>query len=71
MMSLALALSFISGPLHDIIGEKFNKFPGREVDVNATAQFLGGSFMEAEEYDELIGRSNQFYCGKGGSKNIG
>lgn len=37
---VAMAISFIKGPLHDIIREKFNKFPGREVGVNATAQFL-------------------------------
>jgi len=51
---LVLALGFINGPLHDIIKEKFNKFPGREVGVNATAQFLGGTFMYPEEYDEFI-----------------
>jgi len=51
---LSMAISFINGPLHDIIGEKFNKFPGRELDVNATPQFLGGTFMELEEYDEFI-----------------
>jgi len=51
---LSVAVSFIDGPLHDIIGEKFNKFPGREIHENATGQFLGGTFMEPDEYDELI-----------------
>ena len=47
-------VGLIDGPMHDIIGEKFNKFPGREVGENATPQFLGGTFMYPEEYDELI-----------------
>ncbi len=61
---VALAISFINGPLHDIIREKFNKFPGRELDVNATPQFLGGTFMKVEEYDELIADPIKFVAEK-------
>ncbi len=48
------AVTFITGPLHDIWGDKYSRFPGREIDVNATPQFLGGTFMEPDEYDKLI-----------------
>src|SRR5690606_17981490 len=61
---VALAISFINGPLHDIIREKFNKFPGRELDLNATPQFLGGTFMKVEEYDELIADPIKFVAEK-------
>jgi len=57
-------IGFIDGRMHDIIGEKFNKFPGREISENATAQFLGGTFMEAEEYDELIADPVNFIAEK-------
>jgi len=51
---ISAALTFITGPLHDIYGDKYTRFPGRETDVTATPQFIGGTFMEPDEYDQLI-----------------
>ena len=51
---LSPLMTFITGPIHDILGDKYTRFPGRETDKTAPAQFVGGTFMEPEEYDELI-----------------
>ena len=51
---LSPLVTFITGPLHDIYGDKYTRFPGREISENATAQFRGGTFMEPDEYDQLI-----------------
>jgi len=51
---LSPAVGFISGPLHDILGDRYTRFPGRETDVNTPPQFVGGTFMEPDEYDQLI-----------------
>jgi len=51
---LAINTTFITGPMHDALGDKYYRFPGRETAENATPQFLGGKFMEADEYDQLI-----------------
>lgn len=51
---LSSRVTFITGPMHDILGDKYYRFPGNETSVDATPQFLGGSFMEVDEYDELI-----------------
>ena len=48
------ALSLITGPMHDVLGDKYYRYPGREIDENATPQFIGGTFMEPDEYDDLI-----------------
>lgn len=47
-------VTFITGPMHKALGDKYYKYPGNEVGENSTPQFIGGSFMEAEEYDEFI-----------------
>jgi len=46
--------AFVTGPIHDILGDKYCRFPGRETSENATPQFFGGTFMEPDEYDQLI-----------------
>jgi len=46
--------TFISGPMHDALGDKYYRFPGREIDEDATPQFIGGTFMEPDEYNKLI-----------------
>lgn len=43
-----------SGIVHDILGDNCTRYPGREIDVNASPQFVGGTYMQAEEYDKLI-----------------
>jgi len=42
------------GTVHDILGDKCTRYPGRETSENASPQFLGGTFMEPDEYDKLI-----------------
>ena len=46
--------TFVTGPMHDALGDKYYRYPGREIDENSSPQFIGGTFMEADEYDELI-----------------
>jgi hypothetical protein len=53
----------ITGPYHDILGDKYTRFPGRELNVNEMLQFIGGEFMKPEEYDELIERPVEFIIG--------
>lgn len=43
-----------SGAMHAIIGDKVTRYPGMEIDENASPQFVGGTFMEPDEYDRLI-----------------
>jgi len=61
---IAAWTTFISGPMHDVLGDKFYRYPGNEIDVNATPQFVGGTFMEADEYDELIENPVKFVSEK-------
>ncbi|MCG0276661.1 MAG: hypothetical protein L5655_11020 [Thermosediminibacteraceae bacterium] len=46
--------TFITGPMHDVLGDKYYRYPGREISEDASPQFIGGTFMEADEYDKLI-----------------
>jgi len=50
---IALIVRFITGPMHDILRDKWTRWPGKELPPNAPAQFVGGKFMDVEEYDEL------------------
>ncbi|MEM3642153.1 MAG: uroporphyrinogen decarboxylase family protein, partial [Candidatus Bathyarchaeia archaeon] len=50
---LAISLSTLTGPLHDILRDKYSRWPGRELPPDAEPQFLGGKFMEAEDYGRL------------------
>ncbi|MEM2631817.1 MAG: uroporphyrinogen decarboxylase family protein [Candidatus Bathyarchaeia archaeon] len=50
---LAVSLSTLTGPLHDILRDRYSRWPGRELPPDAEPQFLGGKFMEAEEYGKL------------------
>jgi len=45
----------LTGPMHDIIRDKYTRWPGRELSPNAGSfQFIGGEFLKAEEYDAFI-----------------
>ncbi|HPT63881.1 MAG TPA: uroporphyrinogen decarboxylase family protein [Candidatus Atribacteria bacterium] len=44
----------MTGRTHDILGDKCTRYPGRELEENCSPQFIGGTFMEVDEYDELI-----------------
>ncbi|GAV22908.1 uroporphyrinogen decarboxylase family protein [Carboxydothermus pertinax] len=46
--------TFITGPMHDALGDKYYRYPGREISVDSSPQFIGGTFMEESEYDKLI-----------------
>lgn len=52
--ALAPSSTFVCGAMHDVLGDKYYRFPGREISENSTPQFVGGCFMEADEYDQLI-----------------
>lgn len=51
---IAANTTFITGPMHDVLGDKYYRYPGREISEDASPQFIGGTFMEADEYDQLI-----------------
>lgn len=51
---IAPAIRFWTGPMHDVIGDKYTKWPGRELPQDSILQFIGGQFMKVEEYDKLI-----------------
>lgn len=50
---LATSIFAIARPFHEILRDRYTKWPGLELPPNAPAQFIGGRFMEVEEYDEL------------------
>ncbi|MCW4051318.1 MAG: hypothetical protein NWE89_16460 [Candidatus Bathyarchaeota archaeon] len=49
-----LAPVWVNGPIHDILGVRYARFPGRELAEDAPFQFIGEEYMKVEEYDELI-----------------
>jgi len=51
---------WITGPMHDILRDKYTRWPGREVGPYAPPQFYASKFMEAEEYDKLIENPTEF-----------
>jgi uroporphyrinogen-III decarboxylase len=54
----------VNGPVHDILGVRYARFPGRELPENMPFQFIGEEFMKAEEYDELIEDPSRFLAEK-------
>ncbi|ATW27285.1 uroporphyrinogen decarboxylase family protein [Candidatus Formimonas warabiya] len=42
------------GPIHDLWGTVQMKWPGHEIGVNASHQFVEGEYMKQEEYDLLL-----------------
>jgi len=44
-----------AGPMHDILGDKYTKWPGRELRVNTPAQiaYVDAPYMSVEEYRDL------------------
>ncbi|RLE57925.1 MAG: hypothetical protein DRJ40_01595 [Thermoprotei archaeon] len=61
---LATTTFAIARPFHDILRDKYTRWPGRELPPNVSAQFIGGKFMEAEEYDELAENPIEFISRK-------
>ncbi|MEM2320514.1 MAG: uroporphyrinogen decarboxylase family protein [Candidatus Bathyarchaeia archaeon] len=50
---IAPAVRVWTGPMHDILKDKFAKWPGRELPEDSILQFIGGQFMDAKEYANL------------------
>jgi len=57
---IASNLSLITGPLHTILRDRYTRWPGIELDINAEPQFRGGEFMKADEYRYLIEKPIEF-----------
>ena len=45
---------FITKNIHEVLQDKWSRWPGCELPVNAAPQVIGGKFMEIEEYKSLI-----------------
>jgi len=54
----------VNGPVHEILGVRYARFPGNELPDDAPFQFIGEEYMKAEEYDELIEDPAKFIAEK-------
>ena len=59
-----LVPGWVNGPIHDILGVKYARFPGRELAVDAPFQFIGEEYMKVTEYDDLIADPQKFIAEK-------
>ena len=55
-----LTPGWVNGPIHDILGVKYARFPGRELAIDAPFQFIGEEYMKVTEYDDLIADPQKF-----------
>ncbi|MEM2213675.1 MAG: uroporphyrinogen decarboxylase family protein [Candidatus Nezhaarchaeales archaeon] len=53
-------IRFLTGPVHDILKDKWSQWPGRELREDVHPQFRGGEFMEPKEYKKLIENPVEF-----------
>ncbi|MCS7110867.1 MAG: hypothetical protein NZ912_01325 [Ignisphaera sp.] len=53
-------IRFLWGPLHDVLKDRWSRWPGRELRTDQHPQFLGGEFMNPNEYKMLIDDPIQF-----------
>jgi len=53
-------IRFMVGPVHDILKDKWTRWPGRELPEDYHPQFIGGEFMKPEEYKKLIENPVEF-----------
>ncbi len=51
---IAPTIRFLTGPMHDIVKDKYTRWPGRELPEHLPFQFIGGEYVEPEEYRQLI-----------------
>jgi len=49
----AVPARFLMGPFHDALRDRYTRWPGRELPADFHPQFVGGKFMEADEYGRL------------------
>jgi len=47
-------IRFLTGPVHDVMKDKWTRWPGREISPTYHPQFIGGEFMKPEEYKQFI-----------------
>lgn len=59
-----LVPSSVNGNIHDILGVRYGRFPGRELPDDSPYQFIGQEFMKPDEYDELIEDPGRFIVEK-------
>jgi len=57
---IAPVVRFITGPMHDILRDKWTRWPGRELAEHMPFQFIGGEYMKPEEYKKLIDNPVEF-----------
>jgi uroporphyrinogen-III decarboxylase len=57
---MAMNFSFLTGPMHDILRDRYSRWPGRELPLDAEPQFYGGEFMKPEEYRYLAEKPIEF-----------
>jgi len=48
------------GPIHDLWGTVQMKWPGHEIGVNSSHQFVEGEYMKQEEYDDFLNDPSDF-----------
>ena len=53
-------IRFLTGFYHDILKDKWSKWPGRELREDQHPQFPGGEYMKPEEYKKLIENPVEF-----------
>uniref|UniRef100_A0A7C2VBF9 Uroporphyrinogen decarboxylase (URO-D) domain-containing protein n=1 Tax=Ignisphaera aggregans TaxID=334771 RepID=A0A7C2VBF9_9CREN len=53
-------IRFLTGPLHDVLKDKWSRWPGREIREDMHPQFIGGEFMKPEEYKKLVENPVEF-----------
>ena len=41
----------MTAPMHDILQDNYTRWPGRELGDDIAPQFIGGKFLEIDEYD--------------------
>ncbi|MEM1717221.1 MAG: uroporphyrinogen decarboxylase family protein [Candidatus Bathyarchaeia archaeon] len=58
---IAMFVGPLTGPMHDILRDKYTRWPGRELSPNTGSfQFIGGEFMRADEYDKFVENPSEF-----------
>ncbi len=51
---IAPSVGLMTAPMHDILQDNYTRWPGRELGDDIAPQFIGGKFLEIDEYDLLI-----------------
>lgn len=59
-----LVSRWVNGPVHDILGVRYARFPGRELSQDSPFQFIGEEYMKRDEYDNLIADPQRFIAEK-------